>query len=534
MAYYKVGSDGKAPAGMAVGDQIVTGGGTYDISKVLDAASAKYETGNHNPNLTTYNFTGQYANAPQTSQAQQVAQATSPASAAWGQTGSNAAGLYSGSVNADGSAATQVSNAGQGQLSMDPTTGRIIRTMPDGRAWYVDPGDAKYGALYQEYIGTPAGQAAAAANSQAANIAGIQSAIAGLQGISTPAYVAPDTAQQKALANQYMQELANLQYNPVDMNAYLGDVGSYEDYVQQAIDALTPGYKKQYDQAYMTAAQNLDRAGLFNTLYGQALVDQQQNAVTDALMAEASKLGLDLRDRAYDEAFQRYQAAVNENQYGTSFKQTNLSQAGSMMMDYIGVLNQEAKNQNDYNLQAQLNQIQQYTAAVDAYAQSGKLTQYQYENMMTVAEIELSKIEGQLKTAEIANTNADTEKIKAQTQAIMAELAGFSGASSGYGYGGGYYSSDYGSGDNVSLDNGGGNNTPAAELYDYYAASNGDKSLYLAMAQAAGYDKKNADYYYVNTDKFTQLNNTAYDATKTEKKDPYKGKYSKTGAGSIK
>lgn len=461
MAYYKVGSDGKAPAGMAQGDQIVTGGGTYDIAKVLDAANAQYETSNHNPKLTTYNFTGVYANDPQTSPAQQNAQAESPASALWGQNGQAAPtspGLYSGAVAANGSVG--VSNKGQGTLSMDPNTGRIIRTMPDGRSWYVDPTDAKYAELYQEYMGTSQGAQMAAANSQAANIAGINNAINALNGISTPAYVAPNTGAQQAKLDNYLNQLDNLQYAPVNMQDYLGEVGDLDSYINDALRILEPKYAAEYDKARIAAEQNLDRAGLYNSLYGQGLLTQEQNAVSQALMAEAGTLGKDMRDRAYDEAFQRYQAAVNENQYGSTFRQTNLTEGGKMMMDYIGLLDNEAKMQNDYNLQAQLNQIQQYTAAVDAYAQSGKLTQYQYENMMTMAEIELSKIEGQLKQAQITNTNADTEKIKAQTQAIMAELAGFSGASSGYGYGGGYGYSGYGGGggDYYGDDGGGDNN----------------------------------------------------------------------------
>lgn len=545
MAIYKVGSDGKAPSYAVNNDYIVTGGGTYQVG------NPNY----HDPNQTTYNFKGTYDPAPNINQAQQNAQATSPASAAWGQTGSGSK-MQSGAVNtAKGTeGTTYVSNAGQGVLNYDPGSGRLIRTMPDGRAWYVDPGEAKYNELYQEYyngtgkdpLGRFTGTAAngagtmqSAAGSMDAYIQEMQQLVNAMMNTQTPAYQAPDTSAQRAQLDQYLSQLGSIQYNPVDYNQYMEGVGTLDDYVQEAVNALTPGYKSKYEAAYQRAANNLGKSGLFNSLAGQALISQQQNAITDALMAEAGTMGLDLRQQAKDDAYRAYQAAVNENQFGTQLKSDNLSQAGSLTMNYIGLLNDEAKNLNDYNMQAYLSKMQQYTAAIDAAYQMGSLTSAEYENMISAAKLELSKVEAQLTAAQIANTEADTEKIKAQTDAIRWEMANptkASGYGSGYGYGYGG-----GGGDDVGpIGNGGGDDTPSAELYDYYVASNGNKNEYLAMAQAAGYDKKNADYYWVNTDKMTTLNNNEYDATKsktpektnTTKKNnsTYVGKYSKTGA----
>ncbi len=539
MATYKVGSDGKAPTYAVNGDYIVTGGGTYKVG----------DTSYHDPNQTTYNFKGTYDAAPNTNQAQQTAQATSPASAAWGQTGGSSSNMQSG--NGNGNSYT-VSNPGEGVLSYDSGTGRVIRTLADGRSWYVDPNDSKYNSIYQEYYNSTGNDPRGIYNGVAANGAGAMQSAAGsmepyiqemqqlvnaMMNTQTPAYQTPDTSAQRAQLDQYLSQLGSIQYNPVDYNQYMEGVGTLDDYVQEAVNALTPGYKKQYDAAYNKAMQNLNRAGLVDSVYGQALNAQQQNAITDALMAEAGTMGLDLRQQAKDDAYRAYQAAVQENQFGTQLKSDNLSQAGSLTMNYINLLNDEAKNLNDYNMQAYLSKMQQYTAAIDAAYQMGSLTSAEYENMISAAKLELSKVEAELTAAQIANTNADTEKIKAQTDAIRWEMANptnASGYGSGYGYGGG-------GGDDVgSIDNGGGDDTPSAELYDYYVASNGNKNEYLAMAQAAGYDKKNADYYWVNTDKMTTLNNNEYDATKsktpektnTTKKNnsTYVGRYSKTGA----
>lgn len=451
MAIYKVGSDGKAPSYAVSGDYIVTGGGTYKVG----------DSSYHDPNQTTYNFKGTYDAAPNISYAQQQAQAMSPATAATGQTKTGS--MQSGAVNiAKGTeGTTYVSNKGQGQLNYDNSTGRLIRTMPDGRAWYVDPGEAKYNELYQEYYNTygvdprglytgvaatGAGAMQSAAGSMAPFISDISGYNNAMLNTPVPTYQAPDTSAQRAQLDEYLRQFGSIEYNPVDYDQYMAGVGSIDDYVQQAVDALTPGYKKQYDAAYNKSMQNLNRAGLVDSVYGQALVSQQQNAITDALMAEAGTMGLDLQQRAQDNAFRAYQAAVNENQFGTQLKSDNLSRAGSLTMDYIGMLNDEAKSLNDYNMQAYLAKMQQYTAAIDGAYKMGSLTSAEYENMISAAKLELSKVEAELTAAQIANTNADTEKIKAQTDAIRWEMANPTSAASGYrsGY---YYGYDGGDDD---------------------------------------------------------------------------------------
>jgi hypothetical protein len=59
---YKVGSNGQGPKGMKVGDQVVTATGTYTVMAVNPDGS--YQSKLTNPNQTTGNYKGQYANAP--------------------------------------------------------------------------------------------------------------------------------------------------------------------------------------------------------------------------------------------------------------------------------------------------------------------------------------------------------------------------------------------------------------------------------------------------------------------------------------
>lgn len=53
---------GKAPAGLNVGDQVVTGGGTFEITGVNPDGS--YESKKVDPNQTIYNYTGPYDDVP--------------------------------------------------------------------------------------------------------------------------------------------------------------------------------------------------------------------------------------------------------------------------------------------------------------------------------------------------------------------------------------------------------------------------------------------------------------------------------------
>lgn len=428
-------------------------------AKIADMNAAGTNTNNYQ---MTYDYAS-YLNGNNTSAAQQVAQATSPASAAWGQTGNGTTTMNNGNGNT-------VTNAGQGTLSYDPSTGRVIRTMPDGRSWYVDPDAGKYNQIYQEYYNTTgndprglytgsaaagAGMMQSAATSMDPYIQaamGYGNAIANMQ---TPAYQAPDNSAQKAMLDQYLSQLGSIEYNPVDYDQYMSRAGTLDEYYQQAMDVLNPRYQSQYRDAYNKSANNLGKAGIFNSLAAQALMAQQQNAVTEALNADAAEMGQNLYQKALDRAYQAYQSAVQENQFSASFKQQNLSESGQLTMNYIGLLNDEAAAVNDYNIQAYLGKMQQYTAAIDAAYKAGSLTSAEYENMMTAAKIELSKVEQQLTQAQIANTNADTDYTKAKTQAVLYELANPTKAS-GYGYGSGGgsdYGYDYSDDDSSVTDN---------------------------------------------------------------------------------
>lgn len=65
MALYRVQGNGKAPAGLKAGDEVVTGGGTYQILGVN--ADGSYRSTLSNKQQTIYNYHGSYASAGQNS-----------------------------------------------------------------------------------------------------------------------------------------------------------------------------------------------------------------------------------------------------------------------------------------------------------------------------------------------------------------------------------------------------------------------------------------------------------------------------------
>lgn len=201
MGIYKVQSNGKAPKGLSVGDQVVTGGGTYVITGVNGDGS--YSSVMYNSNQTTYNYKGGYDS-----------------------------------------------------LGADPNAGK------NGN-----------------------------------------SALLGLGSLDEP-----DAGQ---LENYYLKLLEQTVSGASPVSTAGGGVISLKDAVSMADQALAPGYKAAYRQAADAAAQRLEKAGLYDTVYGQALAAQAENEVSDELNAAVYKLALDLTGRSADYTSAQQQNALN-------------------------------------------------------------------------------------------------------------------------------------------------------------------------------------------------------------------------------
>ena len=203
MGIYKVQINGKAPKGLSVGDQVVTGGGTYVITGVNGDGS--YSSVMYNSNQTTYNYKGAY----------------------------------------------------------------------DSLGSAVDPNAGKNG----------------------------NSALMGLGSLNDPS--------GSQLEHYYLKLLEQTVSGASPVSTAGGDVISLKEAVSMADQALAPGYKEAYRQAAKAAAQRLEKAGLYDTVYGQALAAQAENEVSDELNAAVYKLTLDLTGRSADYTSAQQQNALN-------------------------------------------------------------------------------------------------------------------------------------------------------------------------------------------------------------------------------
>ena len=130
--YYKVQSNGKAPAGLSAGDLVVTGGGTWQITGVN--SDGTYQTPTmYDESMTTHNFTGQYATlgggAGKASQSSGSGGSQTAAGGAYNPYAEPAQTEISSKKQKDSSGASGGDYKGPQQLS-----GRVYRVQADGNA----------------------------------------------------------------------------------------------------------------------------------------------------------------------------------------------------------------------------------------------------------------------------------------------------------------------------------------------------------------------------------------------------------------
>lgn len=123
----KVRADGTAPGGLSVGDRVVTGGGTYEITGVN--ADGTYQSKIVDKNQTTYNYTGSYDAAPDGS-----------SSGNSGNSGGSSGGVkYIGTVYAiadDGSGRRYTISSQRGLDFLNYEAPGARMTGGDGTSWY--------------------------------------------------------------------------------------------------------------------------------------------------------------------------------------------------------------------------------------------------------------------------------------------------------------------------------------------------------------------------------------------------------------
>jgi len=220
MGIYKVNPDGHAPSGLAVGDFVVTGGGTYLI--VGFNSDGSYKSRKVDAATNTYNYTGNYDTA--------------------------------GSTVKSSAADTQIKNGG---------------------SW-------------------------------------------------------------EDLVSTFLQELestASRSYQPAQIRT--AETISFEDAMKLAQEAMQPQYAAAYEQSAKSARQNLEKAGLYDTVYGQALAAEAQRDVTRDLNAAIVSLALELSDASQEQAQQVLELAVKERQFGADYDAQQKNTALKYLMSLV-------------------------------------------------------------------------------------------------------------------------------------------------------------------------------------------------------
>ena len=412
MGIYKVESNGKAPKGLQAGDEVVTAAGTYLIKQVDQ--NGAYQSVLKDRNITTSNFKGTYDSLADTYRTN--SSANSPNSNDY--VGNYGKSLTPGSLSNSGSLkdiyksadegpdVTTASHPGAGVLVYDPSNQRITRIMPSGARYYVDPGDAKYNSIKNEYentYGKLPGQNSGSDWDLSSVLQNSNSVDIG----TNHAYDSYIQDLQQKVA-ELAEGMAAQQYQPVDQQTYKEDILSFEEAYDLAKSIIEPQYANTYQQTAVTAAQNLDNAGLYDSLYGQQLAAAAQNQVNQDMNASIGALALNLQQMSKDDAMAWYNAAVNENQFGANHYLSSTSAAASTATSLINSMLTQAEITHDYNLQKAALDLQKQAQIIDAQLAAASISQAEAETAYLKLQSQAQILENMITTdAYVAQRNAN-------------------------------------------------------------------------------------------------------------------------------
>ncbi len=94
---------------------------------------------------------------------------------------------------------------------------------------------------------------------------------------------------------------------------------SFADAMALADKILSPQYTEAYRQSAENAAQRLEQAGLYDSVYGQALAAEAERDVTDQLNGAIGQLALELTKASAEDTRNILELLVKENQFGAEY-----------------------------------------------------------------------------------------------------------------------------------------------------------------------------------------------------------------------
>lgn len=140
--------------------------------------------------------------------------------------------------------------------------------------------------------------------------------------------VSQSAGTMSALTQQYLQALQQLSqpsYQPGQLPQ--PETLSFDEAVAMAERVMTPQYQGAYQQAAENASQRLEQAGLYNTVYGQALAAEAERDVSRDLNAAIMSVALQLSDASEQQARDLLELAIKERQFGANYNAEQKSEA---------------------------------------------------------------------------------------------------------------------------------------------------------------------------------------------------------------
>lgn len=329
---YKVGDNGQAPKGLKVGDQVVTGGGTYTIKSVNPDGT--YQSQLTNPNQTTGNYGGQYANAPVApSNVYRVgADGKAPTGLKVGDQVVTGGGTYQiTGVNADGTYQSQLVNRNQTTANYTGAYANAQGTAPASTpaATPAQPQQPSFAKAYQDGIdyGVEIQKAVAAGNLQAAAV---------LESLRNQKIDAEGLGNQYAKTNLYAQYLEGVDpayaaqlrggYVETDRIQTPNPYPGMEELTKQLYDAAGQQIQADIDYNVEQGVNELNRAledaqPEFQKQRNQVDIDAARAMSNSALYAEARGDRGGIGQSQYNEI----QAAAMQNRQAINTAQTKLA-----------------------------------------------------------------------------------------------------------------------------------------------------------------------------------------------------------------
>lgn len=222
--------------------------------------------------------------------------------------------------------------------------------------------------------------------------------------IELPEYQEVDTSYYEDKINDLLDQLANSQYTPINPEEYTKDVMTYEEAYDLAKSIIEPQYASTYRDATNAVAQNLDRAGIYNSLYGQSLMQNEQNRINEDMNARLGELATTMQGQERDYALQLLNAAINENQFGSNYNQNALTAAANTALSMIDNLVARANNINDFNYKSASLQLQRSAQALEEQYMNGQITQMELENKLLALQAEAQELDNKISAYEVGGS----------------------------------------------------------------------------------------------------------------------------------